>query len=395
MESLNIAHDVLINELLCDTMGFADPPLEGLSWHWFIRRYEAYRRPLGLPVIPDIKEKASQYSLEELVRIIISSKEHNFNLNRNSWKKPFPIPDPNREPSPFENHPFADLFAEADPEEKDGQKTGGKITLDMIGDDLEESLFPEEDKASRSQRKNELEKVCLDAAALNVLFPASSVKMRGDAPGNFVSDIEIVKSKYAPPWEMAMQHWFDGVTVPKRSWARASRRGAWRTDVVLPGRNQDCFMLHIILDTSGSMGHLIPLVLAQISVFARNVAMEQVHILQCDTEVTDDEFVEIDQLEKYRVNGFGGSDMSPAMLKLAEDPEITHVLVITDGYIDYPEETDIPYEVLWCIPDEGNRLSFPYGQIIYVPISDAEYDDNDNDIDIDDEDFDYDDNDEE
>ena len=133
-------------------------------------------------------------------------------------------------------------------------------------------------------------------------------------------------------------------------------------------------MIHIILDTSGSMTSHIPHILAKISAFARNVGIAQVHILQCDTEVTDDEFVEIDQLEKYRVSGFGGSDMSPAMLKLAEDPEITHVLVITDGYIDYPEETDVPYEVLWCIPDEGDRPSFPYGQVIYVPISDAEFD---------------------
>ena len=132
-------------------------------------------------------------------------------------------------------------------------------------------------------------------------------------------------------------------------------------------------MIHIILDTSGSMAGHIPHVLAKISAFARNVGMEQVHILQCDTVVTDDEFVEIDQLEKYRVNGFGGSNMSPAMLKLAEDPEITHVLVITDGDIDYPAEPHIPYEVLWCIPDEGYRPSFPYGQVIYVPTSDGEY----------------------
>ena len=135
-------------------------------------------------------------------------------------------------------------------------------------------------------------------------------------------------------------------------------------------------MLHIILDTSGSMTKLISPVLAQISAFARNVGLEQVHILQCDYVVTDDEFVEIDQLEKYRVAGFGDSDMSPAMLKLAEDPGITHVLVITDGYIDYPPETAIPYEVLWCIPDEGHRQSFPYGQVIYVPVPDAGYDDN-------------------
>ncbi len=374
MESLNIAHDVLINELLCETMKFPAPPLGGLSWQWFLNNYGVYIS------YSDKKEKASQYSLEELVRVIISLKEHDFKLDKYSWKKPCSIPDSDSGPPRIENHPFADLFEESDqegtPSTKGDRKTRGKITLDMIGEDLEGSLFPEEDKASRSKRTKELAEVCLDAAALNILFPSSSGGKGENNSGGIFSDIEIVRSIYVPPWEMAMQRWFDGVAVPKRSWARASRRGAWRNDVVLPGRDQDCFMLHIILDTSGSMTKLISPVLAQISAFARNVGLEQVHILQCDYVVTDDEFVEIDQLEKYRVAGFGDSDMSPAMLKLAEDPGITHVLVITDGYIDYPPETAIPYEVLWCIPDEGHRQSFPYGQVIYVPVPDAGYDDN-------------------
>ncbi len=132
-------------------------------------------------------------------------------------------------------------------------------------------------------------------------------------------------------------------------------------------------MLHIILDTSGSMVNLIPPLLAQISSFARNVGMEQVHILQCDTDIRKDEYVEIDQLDEYRIEGYGGNDMNPAMLKLAEDPEISSVLIITDGFFseeDYPPETAIPYDVLWCIPDEGHRHSFLYGQVIYVPITD-------------------------
>ena len=383
-ESLNIAHDVLINELLCETMGYTKPPLDGLSWEWFYKEYinPDWRYGEVCCALPGMKEKVSlYYSLEELVRIIISLKEQNRGMSNHSWKKPVFFPDSGDGPSPLGNHPFADLFAEVEapsekkdpePAQKDNPEPAEKITLDMIGENLEETLFPEEDKASRVKRKNELEAVCLNAAALSILFPSSSCGMGRNAGGCF-SDVEIVRSHYSPPWEMAMQRWFDGVAVPKRSWARASRRGAWRSDVVLPGRAQDCFMMHIILDTSGSMTEYIPLLLSQIGSFARNVGMEQVHILQCDTEVADDEFVEIGQLEKYRVNGYGGSDMSPAMLKLAEDPDVTSVLVITDGYIDYPPETDIPYDVLWCIPDVYRHNRPPdYGQVIYVPIEERE-----------------------
>ena len=58
--------------------------------------------------------------------------------------------------------------------------------------------------------------------------------------------------------------------------------------------------------------------------------------------MTRDEWLEPAQLAEYKIAGFGGSTMSPALLKLAEDSEVAAVLVLTDGYISYPE-AEPPY----------------------------------------------------
>ena len=87
--------------------------------------------------------------------------------------------------------------------------------------------------------------------------------------------------------------------------------------------------------------------LGSIMSFGRGANIETVRIVQCDTAVTSDEIVMIDDLATYRVSGFGGSDMTPAMLHLANDPE-TVVVVITDGEIGYPAES-MPYFVLWVV----------------------------------------------
>lgn len=378
-ESLNIAHDILINELICDTMGFPEPPQDGLSWKWFTEHFidedgcdwENCLHPI--PGIPTPPAKASCYSLEEMVRIIVSVKGTRNHPGSESWA--CDASDgiaTNSAGEIYSNNPFADLDIFGGGSGKTDRKIK-RIGLDLIPEDVEDSLFPDEDREAREKARAAIREACRDAAVRNIILTSCGEKSdgRGSASGNCTAEIELVRSFYAPPWQMAMQRWFDGVAVSKRSYARASRRGAWRRDVILPGRDQERRTLHIVLDTSGSMTDAIPGLLGLIGAFARNVGMEQVHILQCDTCVTADEFVDIDRLERYQVSGYGGSDMSPAMLKLAEDPDVTNVLVITDGYIEYPPEKDIPYDVLWCLP-EGVAASvdrLAYGKVVCVPVS--------------------------
>jgi hypothetical protein len=53
------------------------------------------------------------------------------------------------------------------------------------------------------------------------------------------------------------------------------------------------------------------------------------------------------------------------MLELARDPELSAAIVITDGYIDYPQSA-MPYAVLWAVTHQS-EFAPPYGQVLQLP----------------------------
>jgi predicted metal-dependent peptidase len=179
--------------------------------------------------------------------------------------------------------------------------------------------------------------------------------------------VDALKIAYRPPWQLALHRWLDAVTTPQRSYTRASRRGGDRTDVVLPGRTRDAQTISIVLDTSGSMTAEIAHALGSIMAFGHGANIETVRVVQCDRKVTGDEVIAIEDLATYRVAGFGGSDMTPAMEHLAGDPGTTAVVVITDGYIDYPAEP-MPYHVLWVVYGSDSDFDPAYGQVIHTDV---------------------------
>jgi predicted metal-dependent peptidase len=180
--------------------------------------------------------------------------------------------------------------------------------------------------------------------------------------------VDALNVTYRPPWQLALHRWLDAVTTRQPTYRRASRRGADRTDVVLPGRIRDAQTISIVLDTSGSMTGEIAHALGSIMAFGRGANIETVRIVQCDTKVTSDDVIAIDDLASYGVSGFGGSDMAPAMEHLARDPDTAAVVVITDGGIDYPSKP-MPYDVLWVVYGSWATGFAPeYGQVIHTDV---------------------------
>ena len=149
-----------------------------------------------------------------------------------------------------------------------------------------------------------------------------------------------------------------------RTFARPSRRGADRQDVVLPGRKRHSWMLNVVLDTSGSMSDEIPRALGAIADFCDAASVDDIRLVQCDTAVTSDEVLTSAALAAYQVSGYGGSDLTPAMLALADDPRVTATIVITDGDITFPAEP-MPYAVLWILPPHSQPgFAPPYGRVV-------------------------------
>lgn len=82
---------------------------------------------------------------------------------------------------------------------------------------------------------------------------------------------------------------------------------------------------------------------------------------------TVDEFVSPEELLHYRIAGYGGSDMGRALVRLAEDPEVEAVLVLTDGYIDCPAEA-MPHRLLWVLSGQmSDEFAPPYGHVLRMP----------------------------
>lgn len=222
--------------------------------------------------------------------------------------------------------------------------------MDVLDEALERDWYPADLVSDIDLARAAVRTAALRAVALSELnrHLSKAFGPRGDTAGGVGALFEALHTAYAPPWHEALQTWMEAVAPGERTYSRPSRRGADRTDVVLPGRRRDGWTLHIVLDTSGSMTADIAYVLGTIASFCESARVAAVRILQCDTEVTKDELVPVEELWAFEIGGFGGSDMSPAMWRLAQDPEVEAAIVITDGYIAYPE-TRMPYEVLWAV----------------------------------------------
>jgi predicted metal-dependent peptidase len=205
----------------------------------------------------------------------------------------------------------------------------------------------------------------LAAKALSLARAMGLAKgLRGADAGAASQTVAALRGVYRTPWELALQRWLESVAPGERTFARPSRRGAERTDVVLPGRRREGWILNVVLDTSGSMTDEIPRALGAIGEFCDAVGVDQVRLVQCDAAVTADELVAPEALAERQVTGYGGSDLSPALRHLADDQHVRAVVVVTDGEIAYPPEPQ-PYDVLWVLPARG-AVAFgpPYGRVI-------------------------------
>jgi predicted metal-dependent peptidase len=245
------------------------------------------------------------------------------------------------------------------------------LSDDVLSPEQERKLFPDSNPLEEEEVRRRVREAAAKSVGLSVLkehLDKQPGAGRADEAGEEGAITEALRTRYQPPWQMALQQWMEAVAPGPRSYTRPSRRGADRTDVVLPGRRREGWTLHIILDTSGSMSGEIPRVLGTIASFCESVNVAMAHVLQCDVRVTRDEFVTPEELYRYTIAGLGGSDMSPAMMKLAEDQEVEAVLVLTDGYISYPNYP-MPYETLWVLMDPAAKGSFKpsYGQILALP----------------------------
>jgi len=306
----NYAHDYIINDILRAELGFTTIPAGGLD-------------------MPGAREKSAEEILLEMRRS-----------------------NPQVKTRVFEGEPIAArrMFG------GDGHDDAG----DVLRDATERQWFPG-DAAGQEARAAAVKE--LAGKALGLAAAMGKLKgARGAEPGASRQMVSALRGLYRPPWELALQRWLESVAPGERTFVRPSRRGAERSDVVLPGRRREGWILNVVLDTSGSMTEELPRALGAIGEFCDAAGVDQVRLLQCDAAVTADEILAPFELGEREIAGYGGSDLSPAMLRLAEDPLVRAAVVITDGDIAYPRD-GMPYEILW-VTTAVSAFRPPYGRVV-------------------------------
>jgi predicted metal-dependent peptidase len=231
---------------------------------------------------------------------------------------------------------------------------------DVLDAQRERELFPD-DSADQVERARAIRD--LATLSLAIAKAVDAMRGRGAEAGASQQIVRAARGIYRTPWQLALQTWLESVAPGQRTFTRASRRGNDRNDVVMPGRKRHSWMLNVVLDTSGSMSDEIPFALGAIADFCDVTGIDEIRLVQCDTVVTSDEVLSPPELADYQVSGYGGSDLTPALLALAKDDRVTAVVVITDGDIGYPSEP-VPYAVLWALPRSRAVFQPPYGRVI-------------------------------
>jgi predicted metal-dependent peptidase len=329
----NIAHDYIINDMLRSALGM-EVPAEGLDW-----------------------PGAAALSAEKIYAELRSRQLRGEGLPRAAWSG--------------STYPFLGTLGEAMSEAGLGSPgTGINLPpmMDALDDEVERLWFPQ-DQQEDARRRKEIDAESSRAVSLGVwrdraqaaLDPALAAAPAGD---NVL--VDALESRLRPPWELAMQRWLEDAAPGQRSFARASRRQGERSDLVLAGRKREGWTLNLVLDTSGSMTAELPHVLGVIKSFCESASIATVRILQCDDSLQADEMVGVDALSRFAIVGGSSSDLSPALFKLARDPEVDAVIAITDGAIDYPADP-LPYNMLWAITGTVPSNFRPsYGRILQI-----------------------------
>ena len=234
---------------------------------------------------------------------------------------------------------------------------------DVLGPQREKEMFPDA-VATQAQDADVMKEAASNGLALARAVGALK-GLRSDEAGATTQVVTALRTLYRTPWEVVLQRWMESVAPGERTFVRPSRRGADRSDLVLPGRRREGWMLNVIIDTSGSMADEIPRALGAIADFCDAASVDQIRLLQCDVEVTSDQLLAPEELAQFMVTGYGGSDLTPAMERLASDPQVRAAAIVTDGEVQYPPDP-MPYEVLWVLPPGRSVFHPPYGRVVVM-----------------------------
>jgi len=190
------------------------------------------------------------------------------------------------------------------PSPSDGRPRG-----DVLGEALEREWFPGETEHGRRTQLERMREEALRAATLEILeyrTPGRLGETEGSEHEHQSRLVRSLRAELSPAWEGAVQRWLDEAVPAPRSYARPSRRSVEGSSVVLPGRHREGWTIHFLLDSSGSMWPHLPAALGAMAHMCEAAGVDRVRVIQCDSAITFDAFLEPTDLESFAIVGLGG-----------------------------------------------------------------------------------------
>lgn len=237
-----------------------------------------------------------------------------------------------------------------------GQGSGGQ------GNPLDDDIIPAPDQSTAAQ-----------AAAKQMIAKAAAVaNAQGKLPANLR---EALDEMFRPSvdWKEQLLQFLTEFVPNDYSWARPNRRFI-AEGMYLPGITGTGAMreLGVIIDTSGSIStEELKQYFGEITGAVESVCPSRLVVAYCDAKVQHHDVFDsagsAQVAESMKRVGGGGTSMPAGLTWFARKfPGVQAVLVLTDGYTDFAEESDFPFPVLWAIT---SNIKAPWGASIHVAIN--------------------------
>ena len=192
-------------------------------------------------------------------------------------------------------------------------------------------------------------------------------KSAGDQAGNIQQVFE-GQHVHRRDWQDILLEYMRSAAPTDYSWGVPNRRFIDQ-GIYLPSlRGQGMGPIVIAIDTSGSVDDAhVNQALTEMFAIARDVNPERIHLLQCDTRITEArDFDPADAPHDITIKGRGGTRLDPVFEYVLEHDIRPEVLIyLTDLEAVMPAEPDYP--VIWAVETSAQAERAPFGQSLVVP----------------------------
>ena len=169
-------------------------------------------------------------------------------------------------------------------------------------------------------------------------------------------------------WQDILREYMRSAAPSDYSWGRPNRRFIDQGLYLPTLHGQGMGPIVIAIDTSGSVdARHVNQAVSEMLAIAREVGPERVHLIQCDTRVTEAlDFDPADAPDEIEIKGRGGTDLAPPfdlVRELGVQPEV--MVYMTDlEASSFPVEPDWP--VIWAVENDSQLAKAPFGDALVV-----------------------------